>query len=682
MQDDGLGANYLEICHAAQGEDAQTGLEVAAAIETLFAQALTSAENEFEYHCHSPKEQRWFIVHLTAFEQNGNRRVVVAHENITARKQAERLLRESEELHRITMENILDPVFITNDNGDFTFICANVSHILGYTLQEIQAMGNIAQLVGSQLFDLEELKHIGQISNIESTIVDKQGHAHVFLITVKQVCIKDGTLLYVCRDITERKRAEAELQASEEKFSRVFHDSPVIMMLADAATLTIIDVNQTYCRSLGYTREEVVNAPGKLGFPIASEQIKAAFQIMRAADRLADFEVELTTKTGQTLMGLLYAEPLQLQSHRLYIATCIDITERKRGEAALRESETRFRSVVENTQAGYFLIDRDGCFQKVNHAWLQMHGYISAEEVIGKHFSLTQVEADLERAQTIIERLLAGETILASEFSRRCKDGSIGYHTFTARPMVRGGQIVGLEGFLIDITERQRVDEARQKAAIEERQRLAHELHDTVSQTIYSASLIAETLPRLQTRRPELLPNGLRDLQRLTRGALAEMRSLLFELRPSALEQVRLNDLLQQLANSAMGRTRLEVRVETDGNHNLPLDVRLIFFRIAQEALNNIVKHAEARHVTLRRRDLSPLSVIMDSPPLPGVELTIRDDGRGFDPQHIQPGHHGLGILRERAVAIGAQLNITSQPGQGAEIILTWRGNFSEEQQP
>ena len=127
--------------------------------------------------------------------------------------------------------------------------------------------------------------------------------------------------------------------------------------------------------------------------------------------------------------------------------------ERDRAQRALRESEERFRGIIESTQAGYFYMDRDGRFQHVNDAWLQMHGYSSSDEVIGQHFSLVQVESDLEEAQRGVEKLLNGESISTGEFTRRRKDGSVGYHTSSVAPVIRGGEVAGLEGFLIDLTE-------------------------------------------------------------------------------------------------------------------------------------------------------------------------------------------------------------------------------------
>lgn len=133
---------------------------------------------------------------------------------------------------------------------------------------------------------------------------------------------------------------------------------------------------------------------------------------------------------------------------------------RRDSEDAQRESEERFRAIIENSAAGYFRIGVDERFQYVNNAWLKMHGYSSADEIIGKHFSVTHVEADLERSKRVVESTLIGESIPPDEFTRRCKDGTTGYHTFSVNPVRQGGKIIGLEGFLVDITERKHAEEA------------------------------------------------------------------------------------------------------------------------------------------------------------------------------------------------------------------------------
>jgi len=136
---------------------------------------------------------------------------------------------------------------------------------------------------------------------------------------------------------------------------------------------------------------------------------------------------------------------------------------RKQAKEALRESEERFRKIVEGSEAGYCFINRDGRFREVNNAWLRMHGYSSRDEVIGQHFALMQVDKGMEQAQKDFERLLSGKSIPSGGSTRRLKDRSIGYHTFSANPVVQGGKIVGVEAFLIDITEHKRAEEKLRK---------------------------------------------------------------------------------------------------------------------------------------------------------------------------------------------------------------------------
>jgi signal transduction histidine kinase len=232
-------------------------------------------------------------------------------------------------------------------------------------------------------------------------------------------------------------------------------------------------------------------------------------------------------------------------------------------------------------------------------------------------------------------------------------------------------------------------EHARTLAALQERQRLAQNLHDAVNQSLFSAGLIAEVLPRLWDRDPVEARKSLEDLRRLTRGALAEMRELLAELRPSVLTDSSLGDLLRQLANAFTGRTNIPIDVKIAGEHVLPAEIQVALYRICQEALNNIAKHAGASWVEI---DLQYDAGAMDpSSPVPpahlpqavlvsSVEMRVRDNGRGFDLGKLAaPGHYGLGMMRERAEAVGAQLTFASQPGHGTDVTLRWPGTLEQE---
>jgi two-component system nitrate/nitrite sensor histidine kinase NarX len=215
-------------------------------------------------------------------------------------------------------------------------------------------------------------------------------------------------------------------------------------------------------------------------------------------------------------------------------------------------------------------------------------------------------------------------------------------------------------------------EQARELAATEERQRLARELHDAVSQTLFSANLSAEVLPRLWDRHPEAGRECLHQIHHLTEAALADMRSLLLELRPTGLADTALDELLRQLAAAITRRTKIPVQVDIGPYRPPPADAHVALYRIAQEALNNVAKYSEATQSWISFRSVSPPvgdAVISGARYL---ELCVRDDGRGFEPQHIPGRSMGLQIMRERAQMIGAEVQIESRIGGGTTVTVTW----------
>jgi signal transduction histidine kinase len=205
-------------------------------------------------------------------------------------------------------------------------------------------------------------------------------------------------------------------------------------------------------------------------------------------------------------------------------------------------------------------------------------------------------------------------------------------------------------------------EEAQLSAAIRERQRLARDLHDAVSQTLFSATMIAEGIPRLWARNPDKALPLLDQVHTLTKAASAEMRVLLWELRPEALEKTSLEELLTQLASAVRGRKQAQVSLDAqiEQPEALPTAVHIAFYRITQEALNNVAKHSQAKHVTLTLKSLADR-----------VEVCIADDGRGFDTTG-SAGGLGMGTMRERAEAIRAALDITSAVGSGTQVVVRW----------
>ncbi|HEV2461185.1 MAG TPA: PAS domain S-box protein, partial [Ktedonobacterales bacterium] len=219
-----------------------------------------------------------------------------------------------------------------------------------------------------------------------------------------------------------------------------------------------------------------------------------------------------------------------------------------------------------------------------------------------------------------------------------------------------------------------------QEAAAVERNRLARELHDTVTQEIYSASLLAEAIPSLWRLHRREAEQCLQDLRGITSGALAGLRALLLELRPAALEQASLSEALRRLGAAMSSRAGVPIVLDVEGMEGaagpeppLPAVVKEAFYRVAQEAVMNAAKYARANEIHLRLRTQGKSR----------LELEIADDGQGFDPGAIPAGHFGLAIMRERARSAGASIQVRSRAGEGTAVIMAWCGGrkaFAAEQ--
>jgi len=207
----------------------------------------------------------------------------------------------------------------------------------------------------------------------------------------------------------------------------------------------------------------------------------------------------------------------------------------------------------------------------------------------------------------------------------------------------------------------------REAVMVEERNRLARELHDSVTQILFTASVLAEATPRIWDKNRELAIQNMDKLSLLIRGALAEMRSMLIELRSGELGDQSLNQLLNTLGEAIQSRIHAQISMSFMEIPELPPDVTLGFYRIAREALNNVLVHAGATRVNI--------SLIKENG---RIELQIQDDGRGFDPGAIPTGHLGIKIMEERAAEIGGDLRILSEPDRGTDIVFTWSGKPGE----
>ncbi len=506
------------------------------------------------------------------------------------------------------------------------------------------------------------------------------------------------------------------MHPSRDAYQAIFDAAGDGLIISDVETGRVVDANPAAIAMHGYAREEFIGL-GSEGYinPNSARQFLTDLQTIRPGDVYEALSVHL--RRDKTHFFAEERRSALTRGERACVLSVIrDVSQRVEAEQYLLEQvETRtreqatllevsqtlasalqlkpglildqLRSILDYTQAGLFALEGSDLvplavrgpqpLEQVVPFRIRMNGPITLTTLFKDNAPIRI--ADVQSADSAAQylrsfldnqaaMLLAGmrawmwvpvavksEVIGAIGVAHNKLDYFTDHHANLALIVANQAAITMVNADLYE--------HAQALAALRERQRLAQDLHDAVNQSLFSAGLIAEVLPRLWERDKAEGRESLDDLRRLIRGALAEMRILLVELRPAALTDGDLGDLLRLLANALTGRAKIPVTVSVTGKGTLPAEAQVAFYRLCQEGLNNIAKHSKAKRVDIQ---------LQYGPADGAVELRIHDDGRGFDSAKIRSGHYGLTIMRERAEAVGAVLSIESQPGQGADLAMRW----------
>ena len=313
-----------------------------------------------------------------------------------------------------------------------------------------------------------------------------------------------------------------------------------------------------------------------------------------------------------------------------------------------------FQELIEGKRNS-FVMERRYRHKDERIFWARVN-YSLVRDLNGKPDYLVGIIEDIDEQKRASERMAEQEADYLLNLQQRVQERTQELETANQRLQKEIEQRTKIEKEL--------AEKAAEEAVTADRTRLARDLHDAVTQTLFSASLTAEVLPELWEMDVDEAMRSTEELRQLTRGALAEMRTLLLELRPAALTQTRLSDLIKQLCEAFIGRSRLPITLSIDGDCDLPPEVQIAVYRIAQESLNNVFKYARATQVNVSLF-LSP----------DGLRFEVCDNGIGFDMSTSKPTSLGLRIMRERAEAIGADFHISSTLGTGTCVEVVWNVN-------
>jgi len=640
---------------------------------------------------------------------------------IVERLRARDALQEREQRFRALYQGT--PVSITvwqRSDDDFRLVDNNdaakemtqgrIADLIGITASELHSdrpdiVADIAQCFATQTSIQREMTY-----RFKTT-----GESKVLVVT--HAFVPPDLVLSHSQDITERKRAEEGQRQSERTARALINAPPDSAFLLDPQGL-ILDFNEVAAVRLGVSVEEV---KGRNAFDLFEPRIRAARRAKLANAVTNKRPVRWQDTRADYVFDNTFYPILDDQGEVTSVAAfAADITEQVRAEQVLQQRVEELAALSRISHTVATATELPAALQQVSENVTALFAaryahVIWAEGEEGENYiqvgyepgsgPISPAPLDLPLGELpVVDRVLreAMAQIIPDVRSLPLSDLVRGFleqrniRSVMLIPLVIRGAAVGLLSVASDqpgrlfgasdvrlaetiatdlaaaIESARLFEQAQAAAAAEERSRLARDLHDAVTQTIYSATLIVEALPRVWERNPDEGRRNLVKLRQLVRGALAEMRTLLFELRPTALQAADLSTLLHYLGDALTGRTRIPMEVvaeeAAEGEIELPPEAKVALYRITQEAFNNIAKHARATRagVTLHR---GPDQVI----------LTIRDNGRGFDPDSVPAARLGLNIMRERAEGVGAALTIDSEPGKGTRLAVSWTADHGRQ---
>jgi PAS domain S-box-containing protein len=653
-------------------------------------------------------EREWFAVEMDALKAAASTLGAALR-----RRRGEEALRESEERFRATFEQAAVGVAHVDLDGRWLRVNNKLCEITGYPREELVGMSFQDITHPDDLHkDLNYLHRslAGEIRtySMEKRYFRKDGSVVWINLTVSAVGDTSGQPRYfisVMEDITERKKAQEALSQSERLYRTVIEQATENIYLVDVETRRIVESNSAFRTALGYTEEEL---RGMTLYDVVAHDPESIDRNVRRTlqeGRSSMGQREYRRKDGSLLEVEASGSIIFRNGRETICVVAHDVTERARAQRLLEERVATLSRIAANLA---FDLPTEDTLNVLAESAVNASTAVACAVVLvdskddtlhlfGSYGLPEGYTAGLQEAYRAgapspsLQAFRTREPVLVRDLRRFLLEDpryapvhrfvrEVPWDIVYSLPLVSRDRAVGaiffcyLPGeepgeeekvFLKAVADQTAVAienarlfaEARGKAALEERQRLARELHDSVSQALYGIALGTKTARTLVKRNPDQAADPLDYVLSLAEAGLAEMRALIFELRPESLETEGLVAALEKQA--AALRARHEIAVETslcDEPEASP-EVKEAVYRIAQEALHNTVKHARASHGQVRMTCASEL-----------ITLEVSDDGVGFDPEEDFPGHLGLRSMRERAQRLGGTLKVEATLGSGTTI--------------
>jgi PAS domain S-box-containing protein len=466
-------------------------------------------------------------------------------------------------------------------------------------------------------------------------------------------------VLVIAKDVTFRKNAEEQLQQSEEKFRMFFNESNAVKLLIDPETGNILDANKSAREYYGYsdlTSKNIKKINQLTDNEVSREMEKAFFRNKNY------FNFRHKLANGEIRNVEVHSTPLKINDRKLLYSIIHDITDRVEADLELKRSEKKFRNIVNALPQFVSYVDHNLVYRFVNKAYLDRFN-LNEEDIIGKKLYEIIGNDAYEKAKPHLDKVFNGEFVHYNEFFRYSDDFNA-YMQGTLIPEVdQQGHVEGYYAVLSDVTElmhnqnlledsrnRLRILSEHQQNMLEkERSYIAREIHDELGQNLTAINMGLSIMKKQIPRSQRDLFTKIQELRHLTQSTLSKTKKLSSELRPQLIDDMGLVPALEWYLNDFERRSGIQCSAELpEDNVTFPQEIALNVFRIIQESLTNILKHAEAHSVGVELKIVNKF-----------IRLNINDDGIGIRDEDINK-NNALGIMgmEERVRLMSGEFNI------------------------
>jgi len=613
-------------------------------------------------------------------DENGPPRLHGIMIEITDAKLAEQKLRESEDRYRQLFRAVSDAIVVFDvDTREVVDVNESALRLYGYTREELSGVRQW-DMTGEPVASERAVQEIlaGRRDKVQVRYHRKKDGT-LFPVSISASVFEAGGRRLLCavvRDVTEHMRARGELERSRRFIESVANTTPNLLYVYDIPAGRNVYVNDRISQMLGYSKEKVQAMGSRLVetlvHPDDVEQAAAHLCRMAAArdNEVYENQYRMRSANGEwrwlLSRDVVFARDEEGRVAQI-LGTAEDVTERKRAEQALRESEQRYRLLAENVTDVIWSFDLSMRRTYVSPSVQRLRGY-TVEEAMRQRLEdvLTPASLDVAR-KAIAEELAAARQhpggpprVRVLELEMRCKDGRTVWTECSARLLQdEAGRPVGILGVTRDITQRRRLEKALVEVHRRAEQAVGEDLHDSLGQKLTGIAYLAKVLQKELSARSLDEADDAASILELANYAVMQTRALARGLMPVELETHGLMSSLQELVAEKEELFGIPCSFRCE-RPVLVQDVSVAthLYRIAREAVSNAIRHASPKHVSVALAEHDET-----------VVLTVRDDGVGMEEAAAEAKGMGLKIMRYRAQMIGASLQIRSRPGGSTTVV-------------